>query len=210
MKKNILKIILIIASISSIIANIYFIVKTNNKDEKRILTKEQSKTYEIERKWLVDINNLPFDLKTQEHEEIEQAYLCFEPEIRVRHIGKVYVLDIKSNMTSNGLQREENQYVLKKEDYDKLFQKRDMSTKVISKTRYEIMEKGALYELDVYHNELEGLATVEVEYPKDRKPFESQEEANNFKPASWIGEEVTNDIRYKNGHLAQNGIPKEN
>ena len=213
MKKNILKVILIIGSISSIIANIYFIVKTNNKDEKRILTKEQSKTYEIERKWLTNINDLPFDLKNEENVEnveMEQAYLCFNPEIRVRKLNNIFILTIKNNMSENGLQREEYEYTLSKNEYEKLYEKRDSTTRTINKTRYDRVQDGVLYHIDVYHDELEGLATVEVEGPKQGETFESQEEANNFKPASWVGKEVTDDVRYKNGYLAKDGMPKEN
>ncbi len=38
--------------------------------------------------------------------------------------------------------------------------------------------------------------------------FSNKEEANNFKEPSWVIKDVTDDIRYKNGHLARYGIPK--
>ena len=55
-------------------------------------------------------------------------------------------------------------------------------------------------ELDVYHGELTGLVTVEVE-------FSSLEEAESFSPPAWFGEDITEDKRYKNKNLARNGRP---
>ena len=37
--------------------------------------------------------------------------------------------------------------------------------------------------------------------------FSSREKSEEFKPPDWLGEEVTDDIRYKNQSLAQKGAP---
>jgi CYTH domain-containing protein len=55
-------------------------------------------------------------------------------------------------------------------------------------------------ELDVYEADLEGLKVAEVEFP-------SEDEAGNFQPPDWIGEEVTGDERYLNETLATRGRP---
>ena len=74
-------------------------------------------------------------------------------------------------------------------------------TLTVSKTRYEIpIDGGYLAELDIYHGQLEGLMTVEVE-------FNTVDEALIFKPPSWFSIDVTNDKRYKNTALSINGIP---
>ncbi len=74
-----------------------------------------------------------------------------------------------------------------------------METRQIEKTRYDIVINGSLTaELDIYHGNLAGLLTVEVE-------FSSLEEAYDFKPLDWFGEEVTEDARYSNSYLAING-----
>ena len=47
---------------------------------------------------------------------------------------------------------------------------------------------------------LEGLVVAEVEFP-------SEDEAGDFEPPAWIGEEVTGDERYLNETLATRGRP---
>jgi hypothetical protein len=44
--------------------------------------------FEIERKWLINKSNIPFDLSNLDYFEIEQTYINFSPEIRVRKINK--------------------------------------------------------------------------------------------------------------------------
>ena len=60
---------------------------------------------EIERKWLIDVNNIPYDLNSLDHDDIEQAYISFKPTIRIRKISNKgeYVLTIKSSSKDNGL-----------------------------------------------------------------------------------------------------------
>ena len=92
---------------------------------------------EIERKYL--IQKLPEDLAQYPHMEMEQAYLCTEPVVRVRKEGEDYVLTYKSK----GLMvREEYNLPLTKESYEHLLEKADGT--VITKTRYRIPEKNGL------------------------------------------------------------------
>ena len=49
---------------------------------------------EIERKYLID--SLPEHLDDFPHKELEQAYLCTNPVVRVRREGEEYVLTYKS------------------------------------------------------------------------------------------------------------------
>ena len=49
---------------------------------------------EIERKFIV--HNLPDNLDSYPHSEIEQGYLCMEPVIRIRRMNKQYFLTFKS------------------------------------------------------------------------------------------------------------------
>ena len=51
-------------------------------------------------------------------------------------------------------------------------------------------------ELDLYHNELDGLSTVEVE-------FTDVEEATEFKEPDWFDIDITSDKSYKNKNLAK-------
>jgi CYTH domain-containing protein len=67
--------------------------------------------------------------------------------------------------------------------------------KRLVKTRHEIPLGGRTVEIDVYHDRHEGLVVAEVE-------FDDEEEAKNFQPPDWLGEEVTGDPRYSNQLLA--------
>lgn len=62
--------------------------------------------------------------------------------------------------------------------------------------------KEILFTIDIFKGDLEGLAYYEME-------FINEELANSYTPPSWISKEVTSDKRYKNGSLAQFGIPKD-
>lgn len=159
-----------------------------------------SSGYEIERKWLIDPEKIPYDLSRFERQELSQTYINFSPEIRVRSINDmVYILAIKSDLSVDGLKRTEKEYYISKEEYDHLLEKGDGMT--IKKTRYQHNIDNLVYEIDVFKDSLAGLAYLEIE-------FKSEEEANAFQEPDWVIKDVTADIRYKNGQLAQYGIPK--
>ena len=83
---------------------------------------------EIERKFIV--HNLPNNLDSYPHSEIEQGYLCMEPVIRIRRMNKQYFLTFKSK----GLMaRTEHEFPLDKAAYEHLLPKVDGI--LISKTR---------------------------------------------------------------------------
>ena len=157
---------------------------------------------EIERKWLINVSEIPYNLDDGVEQKIVQTYLNFSPEIRIRNInnGEKYILTIKSNMSVDGLTREEKEYYISEEEYNNLLKKQEGNT--ITKTRYQIYDKGKIIEIDIFKNQLEGLAYMEVE-------FETEEKARAFENPSWVIKDVTNDIRYKNGYLARYGIPND-
>ena len=71
----------------------------------------------------------------------------------------------------------------------------------ICKVRYRVpLAGGYTAELDIYRDFLEGLVTVEVEFP-------SVEEAEAFQPPQWFGEDVTERPDFKNSALAQRAEP---
>ena len=156
---------------------------------------------EIERKWLVKRENIPYNLeKKADIFEITQTYLNYSPEIRVRNISdQRYMMAIKTGLTEEqGLTRDERQYDLTKEEYEHLLSKQEGNT--IYKTRYQIKVDNYQYAFDYFHEQLDGLTYVEIEFP-------SEEEANNFQAPDWFGKDVTNEKKYKNQSLAQYGIP---
>lgn len=153
-----------------------------------VITRENA--MEIERKYLV--KEIPKDLEQYPKLEMEQAYLCTEPVVRVRREGEEYVLTYKSK----GLMvREEYNLPLTKESYEHLLGKADGT--VITKTRYRIPEKeGLTIELDRFHGKYEGLLLAEVEFP-------TEEMANQYCPPEWFGEDVTMSKEYHNSTLSQ-------
>lgn len=145
---------------------------------------------EIERKFLVNtlpnIDNLPFH-------ELEQAYLSFEHEIRIRRVdtNEFYL----AHKTDGDLSRGEVEPVIDSASFQILSNL--IRGRIINKTRFYIsLDNNLVAELDIYHGELEGLVTVETE-------FISEEDAANFDIPSWYGKEITYDKRYKNKNLAR-------
>ncbi len=146
---------------------------------------------EIERKYLVTAP--PADYHTWEAVQLEQAYLCTEPVVRVRRENDSYVLTYKSKGL---LAREEYNLPLTKEAYEHLLSKADGI--IITKTRYKktISGTGLVIELDVFSGTYKGLMLAEVEFP-------NIEAAEHFVPPSWFGEDVTFSGKYQNSRLSQ-------
>ena len=144
---------------------------------------------EIERKYL--LRQLPEHLETYPSHRIEQGYLCTAPVVRIRRQDEEYWLTYKSK----GLMvREEYNLPLTREAYLHLRPKTDGI--LICKTRYLIPLGGGLTaELDVFHDDYEGLFLVEVEFP-------SEEAAEAFLPPEWFGEDVTFSSAYHNSTLS--------
>lgn len=161
---------------------------------------------EIERKWLLNKENIPYNLTDPsiKASKIKQTYICFDPEMRVREYTDVnkgeisYEMTIKNNMSQDGLVRDEINIDINEEQYNNLVIKKEGN--VIYKTRYDFMENGLGISIDIYQDDLEGLAYMEIE-------FTSEEESNAYVTPDWVIKEVTDDSRYKNGKLARYGIP---
>lgn len=155
---------------------------------------------EIERKWIVD-PDIVYKYKAEAVViDIEQTYINFSPEIRVRKLnnGQSYTMTVKDNLTFDGQQRDEYEIEISESEYIELIKKQD--SKTIYKTRYEFELDGYLVSIDIFFGELNGLAYLEVE-------FIDEQEARNYKAPDWVIKEVTDDVLYKNGCLARYGIP---
>lgn len=163
---------------------------------------QQTEGLEIERKYLLDPEKIPYDLNYLDKYEITQSYISFSPEIRLRKVNDSwYYLTIKANVDTNGLIREERNFYITEEEYNNLYKKVEGNT--IYKTRYQgIDDHRRIFAIDIFKGDLEGLAYYEME-------FKNEEFANSYTPPDWVGKEVTSDKRYKNGSLAQFGIPKD-
>ena len=202
MNKKIKGLIIILLVLCAIVVLVFGIkeivyqIKYNNT-----LEEIMADDVEIEKKWLIRQEDIPYNLSNAEIFEIEQTYINFSPEIRVRRIngGQEYTFAVKTNMTSDGMIRNELEESITEEEYNNLVKKKEGNT--IHKTRYQFLDGNYLVAIDIFSGELKGLAYMEIE-------FVNKEEANNFKTPSWVIKDVTNDIRYKNGHLARYGIPE--
>lgn len=145
---------------------------------------------EIERKYL--IHNLPDNLKSYPHKKIEQGYLCTSPVVRIRRLDEQYFLTYKSDGL---MSREEYNLPLTKEAYEHLKPKADGY--MISKIRYLIpLDDTHTIELDVFDAPFAPLYMAEVE-------FATIEEAENFTPPEWFGEDVTFDGSYHNSAMSK-------
>lgn len=144
---------------------------------------------EIERKYLID--RLPENLNSYPCRKIQQAYLNTAPVIRIRRQDNDYFLTYKGG----GLMvREEYNLPLNKESYEHLKEKADGI--ILSKKRYLIPLNDRLtVELDVFDPPYENLYLAEIE-------FETEEEAINFTPPAWFGEDVTFSSKYHNSVLS--------
>ena len=75
---------------------------------------------EIERKYLV--RQLPADLEQYEHFEIEQAYLCTSPTLRIRKMGDAYILTVKEKLSSvsSAIHHREEEFALSEQAFQPL------------------------------------------------------------------------------------------
>lgn len=146
---------------------------------------------EIERKYR--ITALPEGYESFRFHEIEQAYLCTEPVVRIRRQDDEYYLTYKSKGL---LAREEYNLPLTKDAYEHLRAKADGI--ILTKRRYLIPLTGTplTIELDVFSGRYEGLMLAEVEFP-------TIEEAERFTPPAWFGEDVTFSGEYQNSRLSR-------
>ena len=155
---------------------------------------------EIERKWLIDREKLPYRLEELKKKKIEQSYVSFSPVIRVRNIndGEKYVLTVKSSEA--GLAREEFELPLTKEQYAFLFAKHEGT--VIQKTRYLKEENGLMLEIDLFEGDLSGLSYLEIEFP-------DRESAEVYPTPGFAVADVSDRAEFANANLSRFGKPQE-
>jgi len=153
---------------------------------------------EIERKFLVP--EFPEGLEACRSEEIEQGYLAIsaESEVRLRRIGEVMVLTVKRG---SGGERLEEEIEVTESQYRALWPLSEGQR--VTKRRFYVPVEDVVAEVDVYGSDLDGLMTVEVEFP-------SHDESQRFQPPGWFGTEVSGDSRFANQSLARDGLPEIN
>ena len=123
---------------------------------------------------------------------IQQGYLAAEKErvVRVRIFGERAAVTIKGQ--TQHLSREEFEYEIPVSDAR--FILRELCLKpLLSKTRYREVVAGLTWEVDVFHEENDGLVIAEVEV---------DDEAQVVMTPIWAVREVSDDPRYFNASLA--------
>ena len=145
--------------------------------------------FEIERKFIV--SELPKNLESYKHDDIEQWYFVLEEntEERIRHrwnkfyhTKKVWHWEI----------REEYENEISKEEFDSIWPKTQW--KRVYKTRYVIPYNSHNIELDIYHGKLEWLIVCEIE-------FKDKEESKIFVFPKRFWKEITDNENFKNRNL---------
>ena len=150
---------------------------------------------EIERKFLVG-HDVP-ELDPSASTALRQGYLIAADsgEARVRDAGGRFTLTVK---TGAGLVRGEYEIELTYEQFEVLWPATEAMR--VEKRRYRLPAGERVGEFDIYEGALEGLMTVEVEFP-------TAEDADRFVAPKWFGREVTGVPGYSNAELARHGIP---
>ncbi len=147
---------------------------------------------EIERKFLVFSELLP---QLTKGEEIIQGYLSTNPHLRYRILGERIVLNLKK------FSHDGSRFELETEKISSSVDERQALLEMsiypaIEKTRYRIVHKELVWELDVYRGDNNGLITVDVELP-----------ALNYSIAypEWVNKsvEITEESQYFNLNLGR-------
>lgn len=147
---------------------------------------------EIERKFLVKD-----DVYKQEAERccrIAQGYICSTrgKTVRIRICDRKGFLTIKGPSEEGGLSRYEWEKEISLADAEDLL--KICEPGMIDKTRYMVPAGKHWFEVDEFHGDNDGLVIAEVEL---------SDENETFQRPSFLGEEVTGDVKYYNSYLAK-------
>lgn len=146
---------------------------------------------EIERKFLVK-----GDFKTEAFKAVRiiQGYISSVPErtVRIRIREDKGYITIKGKGNVSGTSRYEWEKEIPAEEAKELLKLCEPG--IIDKTRYMIKSGKHIFEVDEFHGENSGLIIAEIEIEAEDQEFE--------KP-SWIGKEITGDMKYYNSMLVK-------
>lgn len=153
---------------------------------------------EIERKFL--LKNDDWKQRVSSSTDFKQGYLVGandnsrsgKASVRIRIEGDSANVNIKS-MTLD-ISRQEYEYSIPLEDAVKMLT--ELCEKpLIEKVRHVVKHEGHEWEVDVFSGDNEGLIVAEIEL---------QNENEQFSVPSWIGEEVSDQVKYYNVNLIHN------
>ncbi|MGZ8187836.1 MAG: CYTH domain-containing protein [Methylosarcina sp.] len=145
---------------------------------------------EIEHKFLLATNEWRNHI--QRSVKYKQGYLSSlaTSSIRIRVSDNHAWLNIKS--ATIGTQRHEYEYEIPLTDANELLNTL-CKKPLIEKTRHFVANNNKIWEIDEFEGENSGLIVAEIELAEPEESF--------IKP-TWLGTEVTGDLRYYNNNLA--------
>lgn len=145
---------------------------------------------EIERKFLVCDDS--YKSMAYGKKRIKQGYICSERgrTVRVRIQNEEGYLTIKGPSDAAGMSRYEWEHALSLQEAEELMKLCEPG--MIDKTRYLVRCGTHVFEVDEFYGDNQGLVVAEVE-------LGSEDEA--FDRPSFLGEEVTGQVKYYNSFL---------
>ncbi|RMA66104.1 CYTH domain-containing protein [Ulvibacter antarcticus] len=148
---------------------------------------------EIERKFLVTSDS--YKKEAFKNNRIVQGFLNTNPErtVRVRIKGDQGFITVKGISNEAGTIRKEWEKEITLEDAEMLLELCEEG--VIDKMRYEVNAGNHIFEIDEFFGKNLGLVVAEIELSEENETF--------LKP-SWLGEEVTGQVKYYNSQLSKN------
>ena len=148
---------------------------------------------EIERKFLV--KNTSFIKDSFKKVTIKQGFLNSDKNrvVRIRVTENKAFITIKGISNDSGTTRKEWEYEIDRTEAEQLLTICEPT--IIEKISYYFKYGAHIFEVDVFEKENQGLIIAEIELTSEKEFFE--------KP-SWLGEEVTGNIKYYNSYLCQN------
>jgi adenylate cyclase len=148
---------------------------------------------EIERKFLIANENWRAACSGQIDLRDGLIMVSGDRQVRVRIAGEIATLTIKGNRS--GPARDEFEFAIPLHDAEALIIA-FCHDQTLRKTRFLVPHDGSNWQIDVYHDALDGLVFAELELDHPDAPF--------IRP-DWLGEEITGDPRYSKASLVSLG-----
>ncbi|SDS40795.1 CYTH domain-containing protein [Polaribacter sp. KT25b] len=148
---------------------------------------------EIERKFLVE--NEDFKKECYQKKLVKQGYLNSDKNrtVRIRIADDKGFITIKGKSNETGTTRFEWEKEIDILEAEQLLLLCEPS--IIDKTRFYVKSDNHMYEVDEFYGDNKGLIVAEIELTSENE---------EFKKPSWLGKEVTGNIKYYNSSLSKN------
>jgi CYTH domain-containing protein len=148
---------------------------------------------EIERKFLV--KNEDFKIASYQKKLLKQGYLNSDKSrtVRVRIADDEGFITIKGQSNKTGTTRFEWEKEIDILEAEQLLLLCEPS--IIDKTRFYVKSEHHIFEVDEFYSDNQGLIVAEIELNSENE---------EFKKPSWLGKEVTGNIKYYNSSLSKN------